>query len=145
MNNDGATKKLLANENRLLIDTNATPKSPISANSYLGQLSQVMEDVQVRNFFKSYFSTWEDARPTMMLLQTFLAIDEAYAQECNGKRLPSEKIVAIVREMMANSECRELLAKAMTEFSSYPHQKFIEAYQKVALQKQITTNSLDKF
>lgn len=130
-----SSQKLIANENKLLITDNSTTKSAITSDSFLGQLSTIMADDQVRKFFTSYFKTWSDARPALMLLQTYVAIDEAYAQEYNGNRLSSEKIAAIVREMVANSECRQLLAQAMNEFTTTNNEKFIEAYQKVALRK----------
>lgn len=115
-----------------------TPKAPITADSFLGQLAVVMADDQVKTFFADYFSTWIDTKSALMMIQTYVAIDEAYSKEY-GKRLSSDKIVAIVREMICDKECRLLLVQAMAEYTSNYNEKFVEAYQKVALKK-IETN-----
>lgn len=115
-----------------------TPKAPITADSFLGQLAVVMADDQVKTFFADYFSTWIDTKSALMMIQTYVAIDEAYSKEY-GKRLSSDKIVAIVREMICDKDCRLLLVQAMAEYTSNYNEKFVEAYQKVALKK-IETN-----
>lgn len=102
------------------------------ADGFMQRMAQIMAEESVKNFFRDYFSNWSDARAALMLLQTYIAIDDAYNQQTNGKRMQSDEIAAIVREMVKDGECRKLLVEAMSQFSNGSEQKFLSAYRRIS-------------
>lgn len=101
-------------------------------DGFMDRMAQIMAEEPVKNFFRDYFSTWSDARAALMLLQTYIVIDDEYRRQTNGKSMPSDEIAAIVREMVRDSECRKLLVDAMTQFSNGNEQKFLSAYRRIS-------------
>ena len=118
---------LVVEKNQVTVPNNAQQK----AEGFMQRMAVVMADENVKSFFRDYFSTWSDARAALMLLQTYIVIDEAYLQK-TGTRMSSEQISAVVREMVSDKECRKILVDAMSQFSSGTEQKFLSAYRKIA-------------
>ena len=119
-------------------------KSIAPIGGFLDRLGEIMKDQRVRAFFDDYFSTWTDAKTALMFMQAYVSIDEAYAAQSGGERLGNEQILVIVREMMANSECRRMLMEAMKQYTGESNAKFLDAYRQMYVaHKQLEATSKD--
>ncbi len=101
-------------------------------NGFLSRLQDIMTDEKVETFFKDYFSTWSDTKAALMLMQTYVSIDDSYFAQV-GQRMPPEQIVVIVRKMIGDADCRKILVEAMNQYTTDSDSKFLEAYKQVSL------------
>lgn len=82
----------------------------------------------MRNFFADHFSSWDDARAALMIIKTFVFVDDVSFKE-TGVRLESSEICEIVKRMFRNHDCRTILVNAMTKFMDGSNEQFCTAYQ----------------
>jgi hypothetical protein len=96
--------------------TASSCSSIASSNGFLERLGDIMADDTVRSFFGDYFTNWSDGKAALMLIHAYNLIDEAYAKQNDGARLPSEQIIPLVRRAIANGECRKVLCGTMQRY-----------------------------
>ncbi len=100
------------------------------AEGFLPRLAEIFSDDKVKSFFQDYFSTWTDAQTALMMMHTFVIIDEGYYKQ-HGVRLKNEDVCAIVRKAMTDRNCRPVLVEAMKEFVQEGNQKFFNTFQRL--------------
>lgn len=111
--------------------------APPNTSGFLQRLAIIMADDGVKTFFRDYFSTWSDTKAALMLMQTYVAIDDAYVREF-GTRLPSEQIAGYVREIVGDKECRQAIVAAMSHYTSEAEVGFLQAYNRIAAKHHTT-------
>lgn len=101
-----------------------------SVGGFFERMAEVLADEKVKMFFSDYFSTWTDAQSALMMMQTYIVIDQGYFEH-TGKRLESNQIATVVKSVIMDRNLRPLLVEAMKEFMSGQQGKFISAFQKI--------------
>lgn len=120
------------NEQSLTVPKNSLEKT----EGFLSRMADVLSDDKVKAFFRDYFSTWTDAKTALMMMHTFVVIDEGYFQS-SGKRLSSSELSEMVRQVVADRDCRPILVEAMKEFMHGGEEKFYSTFQRIAAPKKV--------
>jgi len=82
---------------------------------FLDKLRKVMENEEFRTFFHKYLDGWDDIRTSIMFMKLYACVEQEYYAR-NGSKLESDKIVAIIREMISDTDCRKIIMDEMKDF-----------------------------
>jgi hypothetical protein len=86
-----------------------------SDNPFMDQIGYLMDDAVFRRFFREYFSEWSDARAVIMLLQTYVFIDDEHFKRTQT-RLTSDQIIHILKCVMNSSQHRKIIVEGMKNY-----------------------------
>ena len=84
-------------------------------SNFLLELSNLMNNVEFRSFFDSYFENWDDIKTVIMFMKTYEMIDNEYYRKFGCKIEPS-KMSKILKEMMSKSDYRSMIVNKMVYF-----------------------------
>jgi predicted nucleic-acid-binding protein len=101
-----------------------------NSGGFMGRLRDLMENDSFREFATEYFSTWDDTKASMMLIHHYMLIEGEYLER-TGKNLESDKIIEILKTIMANSECRKIIVDNMSKFFENGNVTIKELYKKI--------------
>lgn len=118
------------NEQDLVVSRHES-KTLTKNDGFLSRMADVLNDEKVKYFFKDYFSTWSDAKTALMLMHTYVMIDEGYYQ-MHHRRLSSSEISTIVKYVVSDRNYRPMLVDAMQNFVSGSDEKFFGAFKQIA-------------
>lgn len=116
----------------------------VAIGGFMYRLAEIMSEERVESFFRDYFATWSDAETSLMLMHAYIAISQADASRrplTDKNRLSSVEIVAILKQMISDSQCRLMMVEAMQQYTGKSNSKFIEAFDRVCKKKSIDKNA----
>ena len=90
-------------------------KNESGPSNFLLELSHLMNNSEFRTFFDKYFNDWDEIKAVLMFMKTYQFIDHEYKKYFNISPTP-EKMSIILKDMMNNNECRNVLVKSMDNF-----------------------------
>ena len=114
---------------KILITTTKDSELNEEPSDFMEKLGKIMSDSHFKKFFKDYFNDWTDVKTAVMLMKTYAFLDEEY-QERTGHHMDPKELVEVLRKMMKDSECRQLIVREMSEYTEEKH-KFLEYYHKI--------------
>jgi len=83
---------------------------------FMEKMAQLMTKPDFRVFFQEYFQNWSDIKASLMMMKTYAFIDDEYTKKSGGDKLESDIILAIMKNMILNADCRRLLVDEMDNF-----------------------------
>ena len=84
-------------------------------SNFLLELSNLMNNIEFRAFFDSYFENWDDIKTVIMFMKTYEMIDNEYSRKF-GCKIDPIKMSKILKEMMSKSDYRSMIVNKMVYF-----------------------------
>lgn len=91
-------------------------------NRFFQFIDVMMNDPKMRSFFDEFFSDWDDIKTTIMIMKAYQVIDikikelETESSKSITVDMRRKMMIGIIKEMIADSECRQELVKNMNQF-----------------------------
>ena len=91
-------------------------------NRFFQFIDLMMNDPKMRSFFDEFFSDWDDIKTTIMIMKAYQVIDikikelETESTKSITIDMRRKMMIGMIKEMIANSECRQELVKNMNQF-----------------------------
>ena len=113
------------------------PGNSVKNSGFFEKLGELMENETFRGFINDYFSTWDDSKASTMLLQHYILIDDEYYRR-TGRHLETSQIVNIMKEIVMNGKCRQLMVTSINKFFEEGNQEIREIYEKGNMELKIS-------
>ena len=86
----------------------------ISKNNFFKDLSEIMSDVKVKNFFDKYFKTMDTIKTTVIYIKLFRLFQEKYTNLSNDE-LENNLNIYLLHHVMTNKDLRKVLIESTIE------------------------------
>jgi hypothetical protein len=126
------TKSLNTENTQFLIQQG---KKNLNNNRFFQFIDLIMGDPKLRSYIDEFFGDWDETKTVIMIMKTYQVIEiELKNRELKyGKLFNNEDrrklIIGLIKEILANGECRQELIKNMNIFMNCNFnecQKFIK-------------------
>jgi len=84
-------------------------------DDFFSRLSILMENDEIKQFFKDYFKNWSDSKATLMMINTYIFLETEYESR-NGFKPDQELVCELLKKAMMNGECRKIIVDSMSEY-----------------------------
>ena len=119
-------------------NANIIPYHEPDSKDCFALMGKIMDDPKFRHFFNEYFTDWSDIKVMLMIMKTYIFIDDEYFTRTKT-RLSSDEIVTIIRRIMNNTELRKYMIDSLNDFIDHDR-TFTEAYRKLLINNDLITN-----
>ena len=99
-------------------------------DTFLDRLGKIMDNPDFRTFHSRYLKNWSDHKAAMMMMNTFVLIDESYTKK-TGQKLNSDQIIFLLKKTMEHSQSRGIIVDSMSRFIKEEVDEFEESFQQV--------------